>query len=88
MQHLDDHFAYEENGCGRYAAEEVEAYDIQNKFLSQTDDPRRFAFLTPQVPAKIIRRNAKRELSNDLNEKSLRKEKTEKILLATRNQLV
>lgn len=47
LQHVNGRFSYEENGCARYAAEEVEAYDIQNKFLSQTDDPRRFTFVTP-----------------------------------------
>ena len=47
MQHTNGRFDHEGSGCARYEAEEVEAYDIQNKFLSQTDDPRRFAFLAP-----------------------------------------
>ena len=44
VQHSSGRFEADGNGCARYEAEEVEAYDIQNKFLSQTDDPRRFAF--------------------------------------------
>ncbi len=47
MQHTNGRFDHEGTGCARYEAEEVEAYDIQNKFLSQTEDPRRFAFLAP-----------------------------------------
>lgn len=45
MQHSSGRFEHEGSGCARYTVEEVEAYHIQNKFLSQTDDPRRFAFL-------------------------------------------
>ncbi len=47
MQHSSGRFSGEAPGCARYAAEESDAYDIQNKFLAQTDDPRRFAFLAP-----------------------------------------
>jgi hypothetical protein len=47
MQHSSGRFSGEAPGCARYAAEETDAYDIQNKFLSQTEDPRRFAFLAP-----------------------------------------
>lgn len=46
VQHSSGRFDGDGNGCARYETEEVEAYDIQNKFLSQTDDPRRFAFVT------------------------------------------
>lgn len=45
LQHSSGKFEYEGNGCTRYEVEEVEAYDVQNKFLSQPEDPRRFAFL-------------------------------------------
>lgn len=47
VQHSSGRFSGEAPGCARYSAEENDAYDIQNKFLAQTDDPRRFAFLVP-----------------------------------------
>ena len=47
LQHASGRFDAEKGPCARHSAEETEAYDIQNKYLSQTDDPRRFAFLAP-----------------------------------------
>ena len=47
LQHSSGRFEGEKGACARHSAEETEAYDIQNKYLSQTDDPRRFAFLVP-----------------------------------------
>jgi hypothetical protein len=46
LQHANGRYSSEKD-CDRFEAEEVEAYDVQNKFLSQTEDPRRFAFLAP-----------------------------------------
>ena len=47
LQYASGRFDAEKGPCARHSAEETEAYDIQNKYLSQTDDPRRFAFLAP-----------------------------------------
>lgn len=47
LQHASGRFDSEKGPCARHSAEETGAYDIQNKYLSQTDDPRRFAFLAP-----------------------------------------
>ena len=47
LQHVSGRFDGEKGDCARHSAEETEAYDIQNKYLSQTDDPRRFAYLEP-----------------------------------------
>ena len=47
LQHSSGRFEGEKGACARHSAEETEAYNMQNKYLSQTDDPRRFAFLVP-----------------------------------------
>lgn len=47
LQHSSDRFESKKGVCARHSAEETEAYDIQNKYLSQADDPRRFAFVAP-----------------------------------------